>query len=297
MRILHVFGSIVILASSGVLAGCDDTFIDPFANDGKYFTVYGYLDASKNFQSISHTLRVIPVTRTPERIEDPSSPGATIDARVFTTDLATGLRTEWRHSLDRLANGRYGHIFRAAFFVEPNRTYRLEVVRSDGIVTYAETTVPAPSSVRPVPAAPLVSMDSSLVTQDVLLPSVGSIWDLDVIYRTGENDCSPAAVPYGRVGRPTDAGWAFTIDLTRDVDLLSRQLGAAPYICTVGLRARILDPAWLFPEGDFDPATLARPDALTNVVNGYGFFGSIGLLLYDWPVDDALRDVLDAHTP
>jgi hypothetical protein len=26
--------------------GCDDAFIDPFDNDGRYYTLYGYLDFS-----------------------------------------------------------------------------------------------------------------------------------------------------------------------------------------------------------------------------------------------------------
>ena len=36
-------------------SGCSDTFVDPFLNDGKYFTVYGFLDELESAHSLWFT--------------------------------------------------------------------------------------------------------------------------------------------------------------------------------------------------------------------------------------------------
>ena len=53
-----------IFLVSLTLSGCDDTFLDPFENEQRYFTVYGFLDPLQARQ----TVRVIPVTRFAEDI-------------------------------------------------------------------------------------------------------------------------------------------------------------------------------------------------------------------------------------
>ena len=293
-RFLRTYG---VLAFVGVfVSGCDDTLIDPFNNDGRYFTVYGFLDQSQNFQSATeHTLRVIPVTRTVERIEDPSQPQASIDARVFTTDLSTGETVEWRHTLQRLENGRYGHVFRSRFFVQPNRMYRLEVIRSDGITTSAETRIPDVSPIRPLLAAPNISQDSSVVKQIVTLPQTIAVWDLDVIYHVAGSSCftsSRVAVPYERSGVRENDGWSLTIDISGDKQFLSNQVGNV-VVCAMGMQAKILDAEWQIPEDVLNSEELPLPTSLSNVENGYGFFGSIALFQYDWPLSNELAEVLN----
>ena len=115
-------------------SSCEDSFIDPFANDSKYFTLYGYLDESKNFQpGTLHAVRVIPITRSSQVIENPDDSNARIDAEVFSIDLETGQEVRWGYTLEELADGTYGHLFQTRFFVNAGNTYRLEVRRSDGI--------------------------------------------------------------------------------------------------------------------------------------------------------------------
>ncbi len=46
------------------LTSCSDTFLDPFENDGRYYSLYGFIDASETV----HHLRVIQVTRFAEEI-------------------------------------------------------------------------------------------------------------------------------------------------------------------------------------------------------------------------------------
>ena len=295
-RIIYLFA---ITAFGGLLVGgCDDAFIDPFANQNKYYTVYGYLDQTRNFEGGEQFIRVVPVTRQSARIVDPASPQASIDARVFTIDLFTGQEIEWTHQLETLNDGSYGHIFNAHVFVQANHTYRLEIRRSDGIVTYGETRVPIVSSIVPERAVPrLVENSVQSVEQDISLPRVGAAWGIEMIYHIGGGSCIGASIyriDYGRIGSEGSAGWQFTARISKDLNAIAGQIGTSNFtLCAMGVRAKILDENWDFPEGELDLNLLANPNALTNIVNGYGFFGSIALLQFDWPVSDDLASLLD----
>ena len=52
-----------------------------------------------------------------------------------------------------------------------------------------------------------------------------------------------------------------------------------------GLQIRMLDSGWDPPGGIFDPEILAQPGALSNVENGYGYFGSVGLYIQEWNIE------------
>ena len=85
------------------LQGCGDAFVDPFHNEGRYYTIYGFLDLFDR----EHVVRVTPVTRRPETIEGPSSPQATIDAEVRSINKDTGEEVIWHHNLEQLSDGTY----------------------------------------------------------------------------------------------------------------------------------------------------------------------------------------------
>lgn len=287
------------LAAMVVLcSACDDTFIDPFDNDGRYYSVYGFLDETNNYQTGGqHVLRVVAVTRFPERITSPLDDQAYLDATVTTTDVGTGETVTWTHNLEQLSDGTYAHIFRSGFFVRAAHTYRLEVRRSDGIVASAETTVPSSGRIGLTLDPPRVDPDSGVVLQDAVLSALPSPWNIQVVYHVGFGPrTTPYRIPYGRVGTPTgDGGWRFTIQVSRDLDSLSTVLNQPANTIRfqgMGLNIHLLDGQWTPPEGVFDPEALAQPDALSNVENGYGFWGSIGLYQHDWTIDDALRDLL-----
>ena len=277
---------------------CDDTFIDPFDNNDRFFTIYGFIDEAKNFEpGAEHSVRVIPITRFPERIESPSDDQATIDAVVTSIEVQTGMEQRWAHSLEKLSDGTYAHIFRAAFFLQRGQTYRLEVRRSDGATASAETRVPSPRGIEATIGPPQVDPETGTITQDVHLTNTPSPWDIDVIYRVGTDfTATPYPLPYGRAGTPTeDGGWRFTIDITEDRKRLSTLLGleaANIRFPNMALQIRLLDDQWTPPEGVFDPEVLAQPGVLSNVENGYGFWGSIGLYQHNWRVSDELRGLL-----
>ena len=271
-----------------LIGACNDAVIDPFSNDGKYFSVYGFIDELET----NHVLRVIPVTRRGAVIFDPSDPNADIDARVTTTDLETGDVYYWSHHIERLADGTYGHIYRSNFRVRPNRTYRLEILRVDGKTTWAETRIPNLSSTRIEAGPPILAADAT-VTQQLLIPGVRSVWDVEILYRRPSS--SPIRLPYGRDGKATDDGWTITLDITRDILVLASIMGLpvdSVSWAAMGIKAQILDNNWDPPLDVFDPEVLAQPGTLSNVENGYGFWGSIGLFQDDWPNSPELEAAL-----
>ncbi len=280
-----------------VTAACNDTFIDPFDGQGRYYTIYGFIDEAKNFEpGAEHAVRVIALSRFPERILAPTSEAA-IDAVVTSMDVRTGVIHRWNYKLEQLSDGTFAHIFRRRFFVQPGRTYRLEVRRSDGVTAIAETKVPASGNIEATVALPRVDPQSGAITQEIHLAQVPSPWDIDVTYYVGGDfTATPYRLPYGRPGTPTDdGGWRFTVNITEDLGRLSTLLGTPAFLIRVpamGLKIRLLDGNWTPPEGVFDSEVLAQPGTLSNVENGYGFWGSVGLYQEDWTTSDELRGLL-----
>ena len=294
------------LLTALLLTACDDTFIDPFDNDARYYTVYGFIDAQERQQQI----RIVPVTRTPERITDPDGANGELDAKVTTTDLVSGEVTTWTHSLEPLADGTYAHIYRARFLVRPGRTYRLVIERSDGKQTVAETTVPLFSRDNLITLDTLqFSPDSSTIDVNVIIDDIVSPWEIDSFYLFTNQSVNEGTlngrffVPQGRRGDRTSDGWRMTLDLTQDVAVAAaeidsfRQAGVysnTPQIIeAMGIQVRMLDNAWDPPEGIFDPEVLAQPDVLSNVENGYGFFGSVGWYRQEWGVSPDFSALFD----
>jgi len=286
--------SVVATVALG-LTGCNDTVIDPFENSGHYFTVYGYLD----FRETNHSIRVIPVTRRAEKISGAADVHATIDAEVVTTDLNSGERVRWNHTLSQLEDGTFGHVFIATFMVHQAHTYRLEVIRSDGITASAETKVPSIGKPNLFELGPEVfSADSTELFQNIHIPEISSPWQMEVAYlggRAGTNQRENVA--YHRAGgRAPDGGWNVTIRISDDqeavrenVQEIFRLSGFEPNtpvgIHSMGIRVHMLDDNWDPPGGIFDPEKLAVPGTLSNVKNGYGFFGSVGVYQQLWNIE------------
>jgi len=286
---------LTILVFASVALSCSDTTIDPFENDGNYFTVYGFLDDLEN----THALRVIPVTRRVENIQSPNDDQRIIDAVVYTTDMSTGVRTKWTHKLEQLSDGSYGHIFRASFLVSAQKRYKLEIIRSDGKMTTATTKVPYFGQENLYELGPeVISEDSSHVYRDIKIPNVPSPWEIQSKYFWAPdvgNDLW-VFVPKGRSGHRTeDGGWQIRVDISADQENVRESVqeaknlnwiaeDAAIALVAMGLQIRILDEGWDPPNGIFDPETLAQPGRLSNVENGYGYFGSVGLYIREWDI-------------
>ena len=110
-------------------------------------------------------------------------------------------------------------------------------------------------------------------------------------------------VSYGRSGERTDdEGWHVRLTISEDqaqvraeIEEFRRQgiYDDSPLLLrSMGVRIRILDANWDPPEGVFDPEVLAQPSRLSNVENGYGFWGSVGLYTQEWNVSQEFSELL-----
>lgn len=266
------------------ITGCSDTFIDPFENDEAFYSIYGYLDPLQRKQQV----RIVNVQRNPERITIDNSVTRNFGGIVVSTDLRDSTQLRWDHRLERLEDGTYGHVFEAFFTVRPGRTYRLEVIRNDGTITWAETTIPRFPATVPDPDTlffPYESSPDEGLTHDVVLPGIASPWNMVLTY---DLQGTFIRVPYGRTGERTAEGnWRFTVDMGADAPQLRQSLGLSdsdplPLLHAINLDVQVLDASWDPPNGVFDPAELARPGTFSNVQNGYGYWGSVTLYQYTW---------------
>ena len=288
-------GGLIVLCLALPLASCETALFDPFENEARYFTLFGYLDPLAH----EHVLRVVPLSRLHEPIVSAGDLHASLDAYVRTINLTTGERYTWDYRLERLADETYGHIFRANFPVFEGHTYRLEVRRADSLATSAEVQVPRPG-IMPDPHFYAVSKTSQSITQDVELPEVTTVWDVEVIYHIPRGPRRETLVPihYGRPGeRLGDDRWRFTLRLSEDVPKVRAILNPdAPEVPAqlkkMSLRLKVLDHGWHPPGGVFDPEIVAQPGMLSNVENGYGYFGAFAIYSYEWCVDpDVLQEI------
>ena len=279
LNMVEFRGVLLTLTFCLFLAACDSTFVDPFEGQQKYFTVYGVLQSTET----EHYIRVVPIRRTMEEISEPRDPQAKIDAHVASTDLVTGEVYGWSHRLVPLNDGNYGHVFSANFLVFPRHTYRLEIKRSNGATTVAETTVPNPEDISIVPDPPRMEGDSLI--QTVYFEHLDWPYKIDIVYEVGFGmSVGFRRILYGRVGQRTEQGWQIDINLSRDAARLKNILDIADDqllpLASIDARIEIPDEQWTpsFEEWttleDWDPIELVQPGVLSNVKNGYGFWGS-----------------------
>lgn len=289
-----------------VLAGasaCDDPFIDPYVNPGRYYTVWGFVDATKTEQ----TLRVIPVTRVATADRAPTTED--LDATVVTIDVSTGAETIWRSTIAELDDGSFAHVFRTNVRFRPGYLYRLEVRRSDGKKASAETWIPDYNAFQSV-VRDSVRLDADgHYRQRITLRGIPSPWNLRFTYLAQ----SPVArliheVPHGRAGQRTpDGDWEIDLDLTADQPavkehvrnaILNGEIAGEGGLSTpfnlhqMGVRLTLTDSAWDLPDGELDPERFALPDAHTNIENGYGYWGSVNYFEEKWLVTYALSVAL-----
>ena len=295
----HKYIALLVSAYLFTLSGCDTTFVDPFANDSNFFTVYGYLDEANNLPGgRAHAVRVVPITRRAEMITSPADPQATIDARVFVINVFSGQETEWRHTLQRFSETEYGHVYRSNMRISQNTLYRIEVRRSDGTITSAETLVPAVSTINIVQdAQPRIDSATNQVHQGILIPGISNLWSIDLTYFVGGSGCfttTPINVSYGRPGSFDGDGWRFEANVT--ADLRGITIGEDPALegtlCSIGLDVRVPDTEWDLSNTEPGVELPAFSTVPSNVENGLGFFGSVGVINNAWNTTGALKAAL-----
>ena len=300
-RSLWYLALTVLLASTG----CDSTEIDPFENDGRYFSVYGFLNPFQPEQ----TIRVVPVRRSLEEINDPSDAQAQINAEVYTVNLRTNQRTDWTHVLQRFVSGQdttYGHLFQASFIPIAGETYELHVVRGDQREATATVTIPREQT-EDATIPPLEAIGDS-AWQPLILRDLPRPWSVTGLYFVTANITDDVWIPLPYEARGTSLGeddWQFDLTLTADSlrlrqEILNRftpniQQNESTFVQVLeaGIRLVFPDPAWPLPEDLSNLDALAQPTTPTNIQNGYGYWGSFASFTYSWNLSPEAAATID----
>jgi hypothetical protein len=255
---------VLIAAVLVVLAGCDEG-IEPTAGEDRPFALYGQLDADADTQAV----RVIAIAETIDTL-DPDS----IDARVVSTHLQRDETRAWGDSLVRYGDGTRGHVFFAPFEVEYNGTYHLRVERSDGAAATVTVTVP-----------PLTTLDSlrregavGPVRYVIGVEEAPRLTGVRATYTfVGDIPTEVRTVRHTDLAERTDTGWEVAIPFEEDIrDLLTTFANGPVGLVGFEVSVYVSNEEWNAAAvgGSFDPEVIVQPGTLSNVENGFGFFGA-----------------------
>ena len=283
---------VVFLGALSILAGCDSNF-EPFTESGLHYTVLGYLDTDADTQFI----RVVPFRPVVDRLYTEA-----IDAVLRSTDLDAGTSLVWQDSVVHFPDSSYGHVFWSRFRAAPGHKYRIEVERSDGSLTWAETVVPEqPADPDSVHGAPNETADFA----PLFWPGVDHVIGADVLYDMSPYSCGTLIYPpplWGRFvfrlpyegddrGKLYGDGWRLDLHLWEDQDTLITRLrsiglpAGTPLCCLLyRLEVRLATPSAEFnpPGGVWDRELLIKPGTFSNVHGGLGFVGSVVRTKVNW---------------
>lgn len=282
-----------------VLSSCRDTAIDPFRNDNRLFTIYGYLNPLDTLQ----TIRIIPISRRNEELNPARESISTIEAEVYTIDMTAFTVNEWTHSIKQFPDETWGHFFTGNFPVRPGHKYRLVVSRVDGSSTTAETIVPNNADNVPIGRSEAYLDPVLGLVQDITIPGDRNIWDFQTVYRVaGGGFASTVVVPFDQPeSEKTTAARTIKLPIGNDQGSVAQALAGTPLVggedfrsrlVGMGLLFRIVDDNWASYIDQGDEQLLARGDVGSNIRNGAGYWGSMGLLLHEWSVAPELSQAL-----
>ena len=136
-RYLCLAKSIFLFGLVMILAGCGNREIAVFENEGGTYSVYGALSADKN----PNYIRVKELDT-----QFLSDSARSIDAEATFEDLQQGTSTVLEDTVVNFS-GNYVHNFIVDQPLQPNKTYRFTVNRSDGASVETDVTTPAVTKV------------------------------------------------------------------------------------------------------------------------------------------------------
>ncbi len=265
---------VACLAGALVSGGCAETF-EPFQENERYFSIYGYLDAAADTQFVA-------VTALRRAVTPDTAP---LDAVVALERLETGAAVQWRDSLFRFSNGSEGHVFWSKEAVQPGGRYLFTVTRSDGATSSTTVRLPAPfpdpelrTNLVPFSPAPPPRL------QTIGLRGLEKLVDLRIVYtlRTEEGGVSESVtLSYVDQVRPSgEDRLALAFDAYGDLAALF------PGRCPQALSARVIVGGGTSDWPDFfrmDDEMLSDPDLTDQVLNGMGFLGGAIRWERPWP--------------
>ncbi len=265
----------VVLFSMLMFSSCSED-VNPFIGTELPYTIWGTVNPEADTQAV----RVFLIDDILQLVSpDP------LDAQVSITNVDANNRFVLQDSVIQLNSGDYRHIFWAAFDVNHNESYRVEVERSDGQTSKsADVTVPGPISMDIIPAN--TNATSDLIQSLVINGNPPAMPRIDVTYHTysvngnlvtlAEN---PVTISYANAPRVTQGELTLDLDLRKDFEVVREDFDAKSlpgFICLDGIDVSIHvgNAEWQSPTGEFDPNFLVEPGSLTNIENGFGFFGA-----------------------
>lgn len=259
----------VLLAAFLLLAGCDDTALDPFEESDLHFSIGGYLDGGVDTQFV----RITPV-----RDSIALGPGP-LDAVVTLEHLATGTTTVFNDSIFSYQGAgsptaSVAHNFWSAEPLEPRATYRLTVTGSDRAESRATVTLPD------------TFPDPVITGGSIRMPGIKRLADVVVTYRVLDlirRQTATYTVSYVRDAISFEDGFLVLLNRVRDeADIALRLSGASIQVLSITVTVAAAGPDW--PDlTDVEDETLALPTVVTNVESGVGYLGGIISKTVPWP--------------
>jgi hypothetical protein len=288
---------LALLVAVTFWSGCDDQ-VNPFVEEDRYFTIFGYLDTASDQQFV----RIIPL-----RTDFAALEAGQIDATVTTLEVETGRVIAWQDSVVSYPDGSTGHVFHAPFRPVPGWTYTLSAVREDGKRAEASTTIPLVTGVElDDPTISVAAVFQKIRWTDIDFPP----FRVEVWYRfLNASPSQPflsAVIPYGNVaeqfGQLVQGNkWEVLIRLTDDKEDVTKELGisddAAPFLMSVGMRLTMTSDSWRPPDGVFDQEVLVQPGTFSNVSGGFGFFGSVNQYTHEWTLSPDITSLIGYTYP
>jgi len=274
MRALRTMTTLAVAVSTLVLAaGCEEN-VSPVIPTERVFTVWGFLDPTVAEQK-ARVFRIEPVLE-PTR---PEPLGATMSV----TDVSSGSVTVWRDSVILFPDGFYGHVYLANQDVEFDREYLVELETPKGLGSSARVRTPPRTS----PVLTELQNVRFNVKFRVRWDNAPQLLDLKVRYhvafrsrgasgafssgvvtlRTGVIETGPDGTPTVLIEPTSDLG-----DILQMLNLQAGRDEMA--LDSITVLPFVGSEEWRSPTGDFDPEVLVQPGTLSNVDNGFGFFGS-----------------------
>ena len=289
----------LILLTVGLGSGYE-TDVHPIIGETRSYTLWGVL----NTRADTQVVRLFPIDDTPDFDHH-----SDLDASVSSVDLTTGDRHTWKYRRRIGASGTK-HTFWAPFTPIHGHTYRLDVERSDGALSSAETTVPHSDvevliDVRTTTfLIPVTILGADNVIGVGMTYEATNLPPLDVLPDTRPEVpvvFFPVSVSYEGSGTRIDGGWLYLINMEEDAldvrlayerNCLVTRENPGIALRSVEFRFIVASEDWVPPGGVFDPEVLVQPGSFSNVTNGYGFLGSGEIYRVRWTPTRILSESL-----
>lgn len=260
---------IALLTTTLLQVGCENTVEPISAEREDTVALYGILDMRSNQQIVR-----VEALRSTILSEDDGLDGV----RVRSIVVGSGIFQEWRDSTGTDEVGNPVSLYVSDFRPEAGATYRLAVTREDQILAEAITTVPAAPGLLIDPA---VGDESSLAQTVYLRDMNGAPQGITVSYTMIDMDLgNPVTIPvsYGQIVETPVTQLNFDVTYWSDRFVVMNALGRD--IDEPGVQLQRIELSFDLPSPEWADVESS------NLLDGLGFFASIGRYSYSWLLDD-----------